>query len=594
MCGIAGAYLGRGKDAAPALRAMCDAMIKRGPDAAGEWFDPEMGAGIGNRRLSIIDLDVRANQPLFSDDGRHVIVFNGEIYNYRVLRDELAREGVVFHTQGDTEVILELYRRRGVAAFAQLRGMFTIAVWDGRDKTIMLARDPYGIKPLYIGKTASGVVFASQVKAVQATGLVSKATDPAGVAGFHLWGSVPEPFTIYRDITALPAGSHVTISERGVSEPVVYADIAAALRVAQMQAPDLAERVRDAVAGSVAAHLVADVPIAVFLSGGIDSGSVSGLVAERHAGVEGVTISFDEFAGTAEDETPGARALADHYGIAHITRTVGKAEFLGDIDRILAAMDQPSIDGVNTWFASKAVAERGYKVVLSGIGGDELFGGYPTFDSVPKLYRLGRWLPRGRIASGLFGVLAKCLNTPKVAGIPQLAPSLRGSYFLRRGLHVPQELSALMPPDAAREGLARLGFADWLEGGKPAHGNLGAAISALESTQYLRNQLLRDSDWASMAHSLELRTPLVDWRLLQDLAPYSEQMIAGQRKKLLASSPRTPLPDSIVNRPKSGFGLPLDRWLQEAFPDSTPPGRPRQPWARRWARIVAKNFAVVA
>lgn len=353
---------------------------------------------------------------------------------------------------------------------------------------------------------------------------------------------------------------------------------------------------------SVRAHLVADVPVSVFLSGGIDSAALAGLAAGLGTQVEGITIGFDEFAGRHEDEVPVAAAIAAHYGLPHFVRRVSRAEFEQDIPRILDAMDQPSIDGVNTWFASKAAAERGFKVVLSGVGGDELFCGYPSFRQIPRAAALGRALAAVPGARALLNApcawLAQRRSQPKLAGLPMYMDSVEGTYFLRRSIFLPGELPALMGADMAVEGLKRLGGAP--PGMIRAEARDGAAaVGLLESTHYLRNQLLRDSDWASMGHSLELRTPLVDARLLETLGPYVSGFTDGAGKMMLARSPQKPLPDSIINRPKTGFSLPMANWLANATDQSAWSSLPMlnaqgTPWARRWAKVVVDRMTICA
>ncbi|MCC8995087.1 MAG: asparagine synthase (glutamine-hydrolyzing) [Candidatus Contendobacter sp.] len=603
MCGIAGIYH---FDRAPAeygVKAMTARMVARGPDAEGLWSGE--GVVLGHRRLAILDLDARSNQPMVSSCGRYVIVFNGEIYNFRALRRDLEADGATFRTTSDTEVLLALYARDGERMLPKLRGMFAFAIWDTTARELFLARDPYGIKPLYYAQTPQGFIFASQVKALLASGWVSQELEPAGLAGFYLWGSVPEPWTLYRDVFALPSGHWLKVRAGVMAAPVCWHDIRAHWRGENALSPQpslasgrgdqpLPERVREAMRDSVRAHLVADVPVSVFLSGGIDSGTVAGLAAELGAQVEGITIGFEEFAGRHDDETPVAQAIATHYGLRHHVRHVTRAEFEQDLPRILDAMDQPSVDGVNTWFASKAAAERGYKVVLSGVGGDELFCGYPSFRQIPRMAALGRAvaaIPGVRsLLSAPCAWLARYRSQPKFTAIPEWMDSLEGGYFLRRCLFLPGELSALMGVELAREGLARLG-------GTPPGMNLAqardgaAAVGLLESIHYLRNQLLRDSDWASMGHSLELRTPLVDAKLLDTLGPWVTGFAGGAGKAMLARSPEKPLPDAVINRPKAGFGLPMAAWLAQAADQSAGSplpllAAPGTPWARRWARLL--------
>jgi asparagine synthase (glutamine-hydrolysing) len=594
MCGIAGVYFGQGDQTAAPARLMALYMERRGPDSQGEWHDANGGLSFGHRRLAIIDPNARADQPFISSDGRHVIVFNGEIYNYRALRAELAREGVEFRSEGDTEVILELFRRRGPSSFAALRGMFALAIWDIERRQLVLARDPYGIKPLYLAACPSGHMFASQVKALLATGLVSDTRDSAGVAGFFLWGSVPGDRTLYRDISAVPAGSYIVIDEGHHALPAVrYADISKPwLSSGACDDSDLHDDVRAAMLDTVNAHLVADVPVAVLLSGGIDSGAIAGLMAERGQRIEGITVQFSEFEGTPADEGPRAAQIAEHYGINRHRRLVTRDEFEGDLPAILKAMDQPSIDGVNTWFASKAVHEQGFKVVLSGVGGDELFCGYSTFHTIPRSRRFVALFARTPVSRGLMkaslSLAAGAMQQPKLIALGELGGAWDGAYFVHRGLVMPHELAGLIGEKRAAEGLEALASEPCTQVNADVE---QAAVASLEATHYLQNQLLRDSDWASMAHSLELRTPLVDWALLNRLAPLVRGFADGQGKRLLAGAPARALPRDIVERGKTGFGLPIGEWLADLGVQA-PPSMTRA-WSRRWAWRVAQAFDLV-
>jgi asparagine synthase (glutamine-hydrolysing) len=597
MCGIAGIVGNPHASnvfAIDAVHRMTDHMHPRGPDAEGVWTGE--GVVLGHRRLAILDLDARANQPMVSADGRYTIVFNGEIYNFRELRGALEAAGVAFHTTSDTEVLLALFAREGERMLPKLRGMFSFAIWDTQTRELFLARDPYGIKPLYYSQTRDGLLFASQVKALLASGRVSTEPEPAGLAGFYLWGSVPEPWTLYRDVLALPAGHWLRVRAGVTDAPICWHDIRAHWRDEGRNASvqELQETVRQAVTDSVRAHLVADVPVSVFLSGGIDSAAIAGLASGLGAQVAGITIGFDEFAGKHEDEVPVAAAIAAHYGLPHSVRRVSYNEFEQDIPRILDAMDQPSIDGVNTWFASKAAAERGFKVVLSGVGGDELFCGYPSFRQIPHSAALGRAVAAIPGARSLLNApcawLAQHRAQPKFAGLPTFMDSVEGTYFLRRSIFLPNELPTLMGPDMAQDGLTRLGGSP--PGMVRTEARDGAsAVGLLESIHYLRNQLLRDSDWASMGHSLELRTPLVDAQLLETLGPFVSGFVGGAGKTMLARSPDKPLPGAIVNRRKTGFSIPMAKWLADATDQRAWSGLPMlnapgTPWARRWAKVI--------
>jgi asparagine synthase (glutamine-hydrolysing) len=594
MCGFIGILFSSPVSNRLALTKACDAMRRRGPDAEGEWWSSDGSVGLGHRRLAILDLDARADQPMLSRDERYIIVFNGEIYNFKGLRQALESEGVLFHTTSDTEVLLTLFAREGATMLSRLRGMFAFAIWDNEERELFVARDPYGIKPLYIATTSQAILVGSQVKALLATGLVSRAPNPLGIAGFWLLGSVPEPHTCYRDIRALSPGHYAILSEKGIINQASWWDIGRAWCEADgIKRPEgeIRERVRDSLRASVKAHLVADVPVGVFLSGGIDSGAMAAFMVQEGAlDLQGITLTYREFAGRHEDEAPIAANLARQYGIKHYVRTVTRKEFEADLPRILQAMDQPSIDGINTWYAAKALAELGLKVVVSGVGGDELFQGYDSFSQLPRLMSLWRWasrfpgvLPLSRWAST---IQARRTANPRWNMLPELATSIEGWWFLRRGLFSPQELPGLLGTDMASEVLHDfnpISFVHQMTGKLASSPRL--ALSQIESMVYLRNQLLRDSDWASMDHSVELRTPLVDAWLLRDMHSLFGSFQHYPNKRLLAQSPNHPLPEEILVRKKTGFGIPVRKWLIEMGVDEVGEGM-----SRGWAKHLMKTI----
>ena len=385
MCAIAGLYA-FAASAPPAdraeLRAIRDHMAARGPDGLGEWFSPDGRVALGHRRLAIIDLTEGGAQPMHSADGQLVITFNGEIYNYRELRRELEAQGHVFRSESDTEVLLHLYQAKGTAMLQDLRGMYAFALWDAAKQALLLARDPFGIKPLYYTPTNTGKAnsngtlrFASQVKALLAGGHVDTAPEPAGHTGFFLWGSVPAPYTLYRGIRALPAGHYLWVSGQGAAEPQPFCRITdilahAAANPARGTQGDALDAIGAAMRDSIAAHHVADVPVGMFLSAGIDSALITALSSAHGERPHTLTLAFAEYVGTPNDESPMAEQLAAQLGTRHATVMVRKADFIEQREQLLAAMDQPSIDGVNTWFVSQAAASQGIKVALSGLGGD--------------------------------------------------------------------------------------------------------------------------------------------------------------------------------------------------------------------------------
>jgi asparagine synthase (glutamine-hydrolysing) len=576
MCGIKGIFA-YGADAprldAEELLASRECMRSRGPDGGDVWISADERVGLGHRRLAIIDLSRAGAQPMRR--GERVIIFNGEIYNYRELRARLEANGRTFTSQSDTEVLLALYDEMGERMLGELRGMFAIALWDGATRRMFLARDPYGIKPLYYADDGRTLRIASQVKALVNGGHVDKRFDPAAAAGFFLRGTVPEPFTMYRAIRALPAGSYCYVDANGVSEPRQYFSIAATLRDAVENARSVSEAerqeaVHDAVLESVRYHMVADVPVGAFLSAGIDSTAVVALARESGASdLQTMTLRFEEYRGRDNDEAPLASLVANEYGVRHTIRDLALDDFRKELPNIFAAMDQPTVDGLNSYFISKAAAEMGLKVALSGTGGDELFGGYTSFRDIP------RWMPITSVLSRVPGLgegvyrlntaLAKRSRhiSPKMGEILRHGASYAGAYLVKRGRFLSSELPDMLGEDVAREGMARLDLLSILERAvTPDPGTPFARVAALESSLYLRNQLLRDMDWASMAHSLEVRVPLVDAHLLRRIAPVLVTR-KERGKQLLANAPRPPLPDVVRTRRKTGFTLPIKEWLRQ-------------------------------
>ena len=597
MCGIAGIFAYH-YAALPVdreeLRTIRDHMAARGPDGKGEWFSENGRVGLGHRRLAIIDLSDRAAQPMASADGQLVISFNGEIYNYRELRKELEARGRIFRTDSDTEVLLHLYAEKGEAMLAELRGMFAFALWDARKQALLLARDPFGIKPLYYSDNGRTFRFASQVKALLAGGQVDTAPEPAGHAGFFLWGSVPEPWTLYRGIRSLPAGHCLWLNEKGAGQSAAFSRIEeilawAAANPARGSKAEALEAIGCAVRGSVRAHRIADVPVAMFLSAGLDSAMITALATVQGERPHTVTLAFAEYVGSANDEAPLAEQLAAKFGTRHATTMVRREDFEGVRERLFAAMDQPSIDGVNTWFVARAAAAQGIKVALSGVGGDELFASYPSFADLPRMVRLARPLSRlPGFGAGLRALAAPLLcriTSPKFASLVEYGGTLGGAYLLRRGLYLPWELSAVMDPDMARQGLEDLNTFASLN--NPAHSlhlhSTRLAISALEMGWYMRHQLLRDTDWASMEHSLEIRTPFVDLALLQAVAPWLAAY-PELTKPEIAGALAPQIPAQLLHKPKTGFSIPVREWLmkdKQAFPERG---------LRGWARTVHEDY----
>lgn len=597
MCGISGIFRRTPSAAAPdrdELARIHAALAPRGPDGEGLWASPDGRLLLAHRRLAILDLSPAGAQPMSSADGRFTIVFNGEIYNFRELAQELAAQGVHLRSRSDTEVILELWRREGPRALARLRGMFALAIWDQAASELVLARDPYGIKPLFYSLEGGQLRFASLSKALDAGGALSREVDPAAVAGLLSWGAVPEPLSLRKSIRALPAGHWARVGGDGsfVLETVPRL-------VLERDPVDAGETVAE----SVGAHLVSDVPVGIFLSAGLDSALVAALAVRRQLEpLTALTLTWAEARSTPADEEPLARLTAAKLGLRHVVREIDGAEVRQQLPRILDAMDLPSIDGFNTWLIARVAKEEGLKVSLSGLGGDELFGGYSSFRDVPRWRARAARLRRVPWLAAVWPGVARRLapETPKLASVLAYGASFAGAYALRRAVFLPHEVDALLQ----RSGLAEPGirpydapFDAWEQMRDAVLGDPSRllrdpwkVVHSLESSLYLRHQLLRDSDWAGMAHGVEIRTPLVDFWLRARLGRLDFEPAKSSGKAAIVRAAAPELPQELFSRPKSGFQLPIADWLEQD------PGRhrPRRVGAqsRRLAVLVLEAFGV--
>ena len=589
MCGIAG-ILSHGplpEVARAALPLMLAAVRHRGPDDSGQFVSANGQAALAHTRLSILDLSPAGHQPMVSPDGRFALVFNGEIYNFRDLRASLQEQGVVFRSNSDTEVVLRAYEAYGAGCVAKLRGMFAFALWDEWEKTCLLVRDPFGIKPLYFAEAGVRLVFASEVRALLASGLVPSDLDPRGLHGYFRTGSVSEPLTLLKGVQCLEAG-HFAIWQAGRLQTQCYWRLQFDPQtVAQPEAVDLT---RTALLDSVAHHFISDVPVGVFLSGGIDSTALVGLA--RTVGRENLHTYSLAFPGTPGDEGGLAQRTAAHFGTTHHEWKLDAAAGRQLFSQYLRVMDQPSIDGLNTFTVSKFARDQGMKVVLSGLGGDELFGGYPSFRQVPRLARLNRRLRwTGPIRAGVRAVLRRA-HRPQLRRLGEMLGQparLDTAYTALRGTFTYAEATALTRHYTGKEVTDDCSDDDLFADPTPED-----TVSRLELTRYMRNQLLRDSDVTSMAHGLELRVPFLDLPLVATLTriPAATRLQPGKRF-LLQAVPE--VPDWIANQPKRGFLFPFDQWLgaewREVFGalDRTCPV-PTQTWYRKWALFVFERW----
>ncbi len=560
MCGIAGIAWSDGDSQAlrGPLEAMEASMVHRGPDDGGtELLAVPAGAvGLCARRLAIQDLSPRGHQPMTSPGSGSRLCLNGEIYNVNEIRAELRARGHRFRGRSDTEVVLAAYDEWGTACFNRLRGMFAIAVWDAPGGRLVLARDRLGIKQLYYLERQAELLFASEIRGLLASGLAAPSLAPGGVASYLSLGAVPEPDTIVAGVLALPAG-HYGIWGDGKLRLVQYWSLADRFaRSRHVTGREAAERVRATLEDAVRRHLVSDVPLGVFLSGGIDSSTLVALVAAAGSPPHTVSVVFPQ---QRYSEERYIRLVADRFGSEHTQIVLEEAEVLTQVPQALAAMDQPTFDGVNTYIVSGQARAAGLTVALSGMGGDELFAGYDTFRIVPRLERLRRLLPipARPLASGLaLRVLRDTDRARKLARwLAAREPGL-SAVGLRRELFSPGAVARLLGgcrPPAAHQGEPLSPCDD--------HTN---RVSYLELDRYLRNVLLRDTDVMSMAHGLEVRVPFLDHELVELVAglPGELKTRGTTPKSLLVEAVADLLPAEIARRPKRGFTLPLAVWLR--------------------------------
>jgi asparagine synthase (glutamine-hydrolysing) len=570
MCGIAVIYSYKSpseKVCNSELIKIRDHMSNRGPDDAGLWVNKNIG--MAHRRLSIVDISNHGHQPMETSDGKLRIVFNGEIYNYKKIRKDLEKKGYQFRTESDTEVLLHLYKEKGQGLLSDLRGMYAFAIWDDEKQGLFIARDPLGIKPLYYSDNGKSIRVASQVKALISGGGIDKKRDSAGLVGFYLWGNIPEPYTIYEKIKALPAGTSLWVNQNGAHKRKFFsiADMfSQQLDITnQLSHEEMMYELSSALSDSVNHHLIADVPVGVFLSAGLDSSTLTAHASKLSGRrLNTVTLGFSEYRGTVNDEVPLAESISRYYGTHHKTVWVKESNFREEADNLFDVMDQPSIDGINTYFVSKAAAESGLKVALSGVGGDEIFAGYPSFQQIPKMVNnLGFMEQIPIIGKGFRYVSApivKHFTSTKYAGLLEYGHNYSGAYLLRRGLYMPWELPEVLDPEIIKEGWQKLQPLIHLEKMIRPINNERLKISAMEMSLYMRNQLLRDADWAGMAHSLEIRTPLVDVELLKKLTPLL-MLDHPPSKKNMATTFEKQLPESVINRVKTGFSVPVNEWM---------------------------------
>ncbi len=583
MCGIAG-IIGRISDAnRAALQRMGSAMQHRGPDGSGTWTSTPDENGNGclliHRRLSILDLTTCASQPMVDPVTGQTIIFNGEIYNYLEIRSELEKLGQRFQSTGDTAVMLRELSLHGVDSVSKLRGMFAFALWDDQSRKLTLARDPHGIKPLYVcfsrETTQSNewsMIFASEIRAMLASGLLPSAkVDPESVASIVWNGFVTSPNTIVKNVSSLWPGEWMRVDSSGhIAQRKTY------WKIPNEQSHDAdSNRFAQTLADSVQHHLCSDVPLGVFLSSGVDSSAVANHAQKTsQTAINTFTLAFEE---KEYNEGEWAAKIAGAIGTQHHQLLLTESIFINQLDKACDSLDQPSFDGINSYYMSKAVRDAGLVVALVGTGGDELFGGYRTFREIPKLLRMAE--RTGLIPHAIKKLGSRIVSRLMTGGGEGVGPQTRWAKLPAMVsanddiIELYQLCYAIFLPDFQRKLLAdgieplKNGLTQSMESrlrDEIKNCSTLSAISALEQRLFLGERLLRDADAASMAVSIETRLPLVDHLLTTQAnrLPEADRYHPIGRKQMLRSAGLIGLDPQLFDRPKSGFVIPFDRWIK--------------------------------
>ena len=572
MCGISGIYNFSNKNINSKL--IIDKVIKiqhkRGPDGNGVWQSKCKKITFGHNRLSIIDLSDKANQPFISDDNSLIITFNGEIYNYKELKNELKKNKVLFKSNSDTEVIIESYRFWGLEFLKKLRGMFSFAIWDDLNKKLIIARDPFGIKPIYYAKINNVIYFASQIKSILSINDHKFNLSDAGIVSYHLWGNVQEPHTLYKDIKSIEKGNCLLIDHMGNETIISHADIKdSILNTEKIKFRDENEKLsylNQAINETVNFHQVSDVPRTLLLSSGVDSNLILGSINENNKkNCSALTLNFN-YTGD-NNETVIAKKSANINNINHQTSEISEDEFEYLIENFHKDMDSPTNDGFNNYLISYLAKKKNSKIIISGVGGDEVFFSYPSFKIIPKLNKILKHIPKFNFLDSffkntLYSFLKKKKLKTKYSGLLEYGKNINSTFILTRSLFLPFEIEELVGEKIFKRGYEELDTINSLSKDINEINDNKLSIMYLEIKYYLCSKLLRDSDWASMSHSIELRTPLVDWFFFNKLIPLMKAD-KNFNKFTALNCVRSKVPKELFNRKKTGFVIPHDDYLKK-------------------------------
>lgn len=555
MCGIAGIISYREKIDKEVCEKIIENLKHRGPDDSGIYISRDKNVALCNTRLSIIDLSQRAHQPMSNEDETLWITYNGEIYNYRELKNELIEKGHKFKSNSDTEVILHLYEEEKEECFQKLRGIFAFALWDEKERKLFLIRDKMGVKPLYYYIDENFFIFSSELKAIINLNFIKKNINFKALEGFLYFGSIPFPYTLFNEIKSLEPASYLILNDKEIRIKRYWKIKLNYNKYSDYES--IKENLYNFFEESIKINLIADVPVGIFLSGGIDSGTVLYFARKNNQNnLKTFSIVFKE---KEFDERNHSRLLASKFETEHYEYEVAGEEMKEEIENFIKFMDMPTIDGFNIYFVSKFAKENGIKVSLSGLGGDELFGGYSSFFLVPEMLKFKNF-------KFFFKIISNFLKEDKKDKLNYFLsnPLFEGAFFTVRGIYFPDKLKKILkyknlnfnPLNYLEEIIKKENF---------ENENLINKISILELRTYMHNQLLRDTDNFSMCNSLEVRVPLIDPYLLE----FSFSMDSHYRigKKILKDLMKNYLPCEIIKKAKKGFFFPIERWLKKDLRD---------------------------
>lgn len=541
------------------LTKMCDSMKRGGPDDFGVEIDPATFVGLSNRRLSILDLSAAGHQPMFANDEKLVITYNGEIYNFKTLRTELIDNGFSFKTTTDTEVILKAYQCWGEAAFAKLNGIFAFCIHDKVKNVVYLVRDQSGVKPVYYSSDSKQFSFASEVKAFAHTGFNQSENENWKIY-YLAFGHIPEPFTTLKNIYSLPKGSYLKYQLADCSFKIhSYHEFNSTIRITDEQ--EAIDSIREELTKAIQLQLISDTSIGVLFSGGLDSSIITVLADKQAKGnLTSISANFDEI---DFSESSHRKLISQNTSANHHEQIITYRDFVYNFDNVLHDMDQPTNDGINTWFICKCAKEIGVKSVLSGLGADELFGGYPSFDRIRKIQNFGR-LSREMIKSARF------LNDIRLKRLYYLSfQSPVGEYLCLRGLYTPDIIAELLEIDIqiVINCLQNIPLNDSIR-----YLNDEERASWFEMNMYMQNQLLKDTDFMSMSHGVEARVPFLDLNFINLVNAIHPSIRYGeiQKKRLLIEAYKDELPQETWNRSKMGFTFPFQEWMRKNKEISSP------------------------